>query len=105
MREGSMTNTSDLASPTIQSLITKPHRSSRPLKVCILDLVARQPAKSIYSRIVLPNYTSLMPQVIAVWVEQLGHEVHYVAYTGVEDLHRELPQDVDLLFISTFTQN
>lgn len=67
--------------------------------------MARQPTKSIYSRIVNPNYTSLMPQVIAVWVEQLGHEVHYMTYTGFEDLYNELPQDIDLLFISTFTQN
>ncbi len=79
--------------------------SRKSLKIGIIDLVARQPTKSIYSRIVNPNYTSLMPQVIAVWVEQLGHEVHYVTYTGFEDLYQELPQDIDLLFISTFTQN
>lgn len=46
-----------------------------------------------------------MPQAVGVWVEELGHEVHYVTYTGFEDLYRELPQDIDVLFISTFTQN
>jgi hypothetical protein len=100
-----MINNSRLVPPESLPLITKPHRRSKPLKVGIIDLVARQPTKSIYSRIVNPNYTSLMPQVIAVWVEQLGHEVHYISYTGFEDLYRELPQDIDLLFISTFTQN
>src|SRR5262245_18110795 len=100
-----MINNSDVAAPKPLSLIIKPHRVSKPLKVGIIDLVARQPTKSIYSRIVNPNYTSVMPQVIAVWVEQLGHEVHYISYTGFEDLYRELPQDIDLLFISTFTQN
>jgi len=79
--------------------------SGRRLKIGIIDLVAKQPTKSIYSRIVNPNYTSLMPQVVAVWAEQLGHEVHYLTYTGFEDLYRELPLDIDLLFISTFTQN
>lgn len=75
------------------------------LTIGVIDLVARQPTKSIYSRIVNPNYTSLMPQVISVWLERLGHKVHYVTYTGFEDLYRELPQDIDILFISTFTQN
>ncbi len=46
-----------------------------------------------------------MPQAIAVWMEQMGHEVYYITYTGFEDLYRDLPQDIDFLFISTFTQN
>lgn len=75
------------------------------LKVGIIDLIAKQPTKSIYARIVNPNYTSLMPQVVAVWAEQLGHEVHYLTFTGFEDLQHDVPQEVDVLFISTFTQN
>lgn len=75
------------------------------LRVGVIDLVARQPTKSVYSRIVNPNYTSIMPQVVSVWLEQLGHDVHYMTYTGFEDLYRDLPQDIDFLFISTFTQN
>jgi len=95
---------------TIQSVFgNKPAQMNPPkkrrLKVGIIDLVARQPTKSIYARIANPNYTSLMPQMVAVWVEELGHQVHYLTYTGFEDLYRELPQDVDVLFISTFTQN
>ena len=77
----------------------------RSLKVGIIDLIARQPTKSIYARIANPNYTSLMPQMVAVWVEQLGHQVHYITYTGFEDLYSELPSDVDIVFLSTFTQN
>lgn len=77
----------------------------RSLKVGIIDLIARQPTRSIYSRIVNPNYTSLMPQCVAVWAEELGHEVHYLTYTGFEDLYRELPEGIDILFVSTFTQN
>lgn len=79
-------------------------RSRKKLKVGIIDLVARQPTRSFYSRLVNPNYTSIMPQHVGVWSEQLGHEVHYLAYTGFEDLYRDLPQDIDILFISTFTQ-
>jgi hypothetical protein len=50
------------------------------------------------------NMASIMPQVIATWCEQEGHEVTMVCYTGQEDLHKELPKDVNLVFISAFTQ-
>jgi len=46
-----------------------------------------------------------MPQVIAVWAEQLGHEIHYHSYTGFEDLTRLLPDNLDLLFFNCFTQS
>ena len=44
-----------------------------------------------------------MPQVIAVWAEELGHGVHYRTYTGMEDLSREVPDEIDLLFVCAFT--
>jgi hypothetical protein len=44
-----------------------------------------------------------MPQVVAVWIQQMGHEVYLVTYTGSEDLRRELPHDIDLVFICAFT--
>ena len=50
------------------------------------------------------NLASIMPQVLAVWCEEAGHEVHYVCYTGAEDLLAEIPADVDLLFIGAFTE-
>ena len=39
------------------------------------------------------NLASIMPQVLAVWCEEAGHEVHYVCYTGAEDLLSEIPAD------------
>jgi hypothetical protein len=50
------------------------------------------------------NFAAIMPQVIAVWCEEEGHEVSYVCYTGFENLLEELPKDVDLVFIGTFTE-
>ena len=50
------------------------------------------------------NLASIMPQVVATWCEQAGHEVTLICYTGQEDLRRELPKRVDLIFISAFTQ-
>jgi hypothetical protein len=50
-----------------------------------------------------PNFASIMPQVVAVWCEQMGHDVAFVCHTGNEDLARELPSDLDVLFIAAFT--
>jgi hypothetical protein len=51
----------------------------------------------------LPNFASIMPQAVAVWAEELGCQVHYVTFTGSEDLERELAAEIDILFISSFT--
>jgi hypothetical protein len=51
-----------------------------------------------------PNLASIMPQVLGVWCEEAGHRVHYVCYTGGEDLLAELPPDLEVLFIGAFTQ-
>jgi len=50
------------------------------------------------------NLASIMPQVVATWCEREGHEVTMICYTGREDLSRELPKGIDLVFISAFTQ-
>lgn len=83
---------------------SSPSHKDKSLRVGILDLAARQPDRSLFARIVNPNQSCIMPQVIAVWAEQMGHQVSYVIYTGMEDLFSELPDDLDVLFISSFTQ-
>ena len=50
------------------------------------------------------NFASIMPQVIARWSEEQGHKVTLVCYTGREDLSKVLPDRVDMVFISTFTE-
>jgi hypothetical protein len=50
------------------------------------------------------NFASIMPQVLAVWCEEEGHDVSYVCYTGFENLVNELPQNVDIVFIGAFTE-
>jgi hypothetical protein len=76
----------------------------RRLRVAILDLLTKGPSNSLWSRAMQPNFASIMPQAIAVWCEQSGHEVTLVAYTGREDLTKDLPEDVDVLFIASYTQ-
>ena len=51
------------------------------------------------------NLAGLMPQVIATWCEDLGHEVQYFTFTGVEDLKGDVPDNLDIVFISAFTQS
>jgi hypothetical protein len=51
-----------------------------------------------------PNLASLMPQIIAVWCEEAGHDVRFICYTGFENLDEELRGDTDLLIIGGFTQ-
>src|SRR3989475_9550881 len=76
----------------------------RKLRVGIVDLVTRGPTRALYARIMHANLASIMPQVIGVWCEAEGHDVTFVCYTGFEDLVRELPADVDLVFIGAFTE-
>ena len=77
----------------------------RKRRVGIIDLVAKGPSRAVYARIMNANLASIMPQALAVWCEQEGHEVVYVTYTGFEDLLQELPADADLVFIGSFTQS
>jgi len=74
------------------------------LRIGVLDIVARAPTRALYARLMHANLASIMPQVIAVWCEEMGHEVRLECYTGFEDLQEILPRDIDVLFIGAFTQ-
>ena len=73
------------------------------LKITIIDLISNKPTKRLYAKVMNANFASIMPQVIAVWCEGLGHEVRFVCYTGGEDFSRELLENTDVVFISGFT--
>jgi hypothetical protein len=75
----------------------------RRLRVGVLDLIGNGPTPGLWNRVMKPNFASIMPQVVAVWCEQLGHDVSFVCHTGTEDLARELPPELDVLFIAAFT--
>ena len=76
----------------------------RKLRVGIIDIVSRGPTRALYARVMNANLASIMPQVIGVWCREAGHDVAFVCYTGFEDLLKELPENVDLVFISAFTE-
>ncbi|MCO4294677.1 radical SAM protein [Solitalea sp. MAHUQ-68] len=74
------------------------------LKIGVIDLVSKGPTNTLWARIMHANMASIMPQVVATWCEQDGHEVKLICYTGMEDLRKEIPQGIDLVFICGFTQ-
>ena len=77
----------------------------KKLRIGVLDLAARAPSMKMFSRIMRANLASIMPQVVAVWCERAGHEVHFDCYTGIGGPTDGLPEDLDLLFISAFTRS
>src|SRR5438874_1206170 len=74
------------------------------LRIGIIDIVSRGSTRALYARAMNANLASIMPQVIGVWCREEGHEVTFVCYTGFEDLLKELPSKVDLVFIGAFTE-
>lgn len=76
----------------------------RKLRIGVVDLVSQGPAKAVYARVMNANLSGIMSQVVAAWCEEEGHEVTLLCYTGFEDILKELPSDVDIAFISAFTE-
>jgi hypothetical protein len=76
----------------------------KKLSVGIIDLIAKAPSKTAWGRVMSANFASIMPQVVATWCEEQGHNVTLVTYTGREDLIKELPDKVDIVFVGSFTE-
>ena len=78
------------------------------MRVGILELLVGTPAsswkQSIGYYMVTKQYASIMPQAIAVWCRQLGHQVFYATYYGQDDPKKLLPSDLDVVFIACYTQ-
>ena len=74
------------------------------LRVGVIDLASKGPTTALWARVMNANLSSIMPQVIGVWCQRAGHDVTMLCYTGFEDLTSELPEDLDLLFIGSFTE-
>jgi hypothetical protein len=75
---------------------------SGDLRVTIIDLAERGPTRDLFKRKMSPSFASIMPQVAAVWCEELGHEVRYLCYTGFEDV-AAMADETDVLILGAFT--
>ncbi len=74
-------------------------------KIAVIDLVTKGPTRAMWARVMHANFAGIMPQVVALWCEQEGHEVTLECYTGFEDILEDLPTDFDLVFVSAFSQS
>lgn len=77
----------------------------RKLRIEIIDIIPQGPATSNWARLMNANMASIMPQALAAWCEELGHDVRYQCYIGFEDLLSSLSDDVDVAFIASFTRS
>lgn len=75
-------------------------------RVLVVDLVAKAPTRRLWGRVMNANLAGVMPQAVAHWCEDDGHEVRYACYTGtsIESFLAELPDDPEIVFVSAFTQ-
>ncbi len=77
----------------------------RKLRIGVIDLVSQGPTSALWARVMNANLSSIMPQVVAVWCKRAGHDVSMLCYTGFENLEKELPRDLDLVFVGAFTES
>ena len=76
----------------------------RRRKIGIIDLVTKTRGGGLWGRTMNANFAGIMPQVVATWCEQEGHDVQLTCFTGRENLTDLYPRGVDFVFISSFTQ-
>ena len=74
------------------------------MRIGIIDILGKEPPRNGYSRLMRANNTSIMPQVVGVWCEEAGHDVHIAYMSGPAMLAGGLPDDLDLVFINAFSQ-
>lgn len=76
------------------------------MRVGVVDLLCMPAShwlQAPYRLLLTKQYAGIMPQAVAVWCRRRGHEVFYTAYSGAGDLTRLLPDDLDVVFVSSFT--
>jgi len=70
----------------------------------ILSLPTRSPGETAYNLMLTKQYASIMPQAIAVWCRRRGHATFYAVYWGAGDPRRLLPDDLEVVFVASYTQ-
>ena len=73
------------------------------LRIGIIDVLSRSPIHTVYARAMRANLAAIMPQVLAVWCEEEGHDVFLAYYSGPDNMVEELPDNLDVVFIGAFT--
>ncbi|MFQ5568598.1 MAG: radical SAM protein [Rhodothermales bacterium] len=76
----------------------------RKLQIGIIDILGKSPG-NLFARYSRPNNQSIMPQVVAVWCEELGHDAHIAYQSGPDIMAGDLPDALDVVFINAFSEN
>ena len=78
------------------------------MRVGVLELLAESVSQTWGERMYNLWYkkilASITPQAVAAWCRQLGHHVYYATYYGQSDPKSLLPEQLDIVFIATYTQ-
>jgi len=78
------------------------------MRIGVLDLLADARntgwLERLYAAYFRRQFASIMPQAVSAWCRQLGHDVFYRTYYGQADPRELLPVDLDVVFISAYTQ-
>jgi radical SAM superfamily enzyme YgiQ (UPF0313 family) len=77
------------------------------MRVGVLDLLTTPSlawSETVYNLVMSKQYASITPQAIAVWCRQAGHQTFYATYYGIGDPRARLPDDLDVVFIATYSQ-
>jgi Radical SAM superfamily len=80
----------------------------RRLRIGVLELLSGELPSGFQSRVyhllIRRQFYSVMPQAVAAWCRRLGHSVSYATYYGQAAPERLLPEDLDIVFLSAFTE-
>jgi radical SAM superfamily enzyme YgiQ (UPF0313 family) len=77
------------------------------VRIGILELLATPSQgwlETEYDLLMVRQYASVTPQAIATWGRRLGHRVFYAIYYGLGAPEKLLPDDLDVVFLSSYTQ-
>jgi len=77
------------------------------VRIGILELLATPSQgwlETEYDLLMVRQYASVTPQAIATWGRRLGHRVFYAIYYGLGPPEKLLPDDLDVVFLSSYTQ-
>jgi hypothetical protein len=90
------------------TLLYQPATRGGFMRIGIIDLLHDRPpdwSMNPYGALFRKQFMGIMPQTIAVWCRQRGHSVHYRTYWGQVDPLSLLPDDLEVLFVSSYTQS
>jgi len=90
----------------VQMATPRPRKKSNIGVLEILtDGVETSGLERFYTTVFGRQYYSIMPQVIAAWCRRSGHRVSYATYYGQARPESLLPDDLDVVFVASFSKS